>query len=79
MSRVKSKNLFNFEPSGAIDDDILAFEAKIEEHPPGIRATFKDSVKIIQASNKEFVETLRVYMNGQMAINPSPVFVAAGK
>ena len=51
----------------------------MEEHPSGIRATFKDPVKIIQASNKEFVETLRVYMNGQMAINPSPVFVAAGK
>ena len=78
MSRVKYKNLFNFKPSGAIDDDILAFEAKIEEHPPGIRATFKDSVKIIQASNKDIVESLRLYMNEKMAINPSPVFVAAG-
>jgi len=51
----------------------------MEEHPRGIRATFKDPVKIIQASNKDIVESLRLYMNEKMAINPSPVFVAAGK
>jgi len=85
MSRVKSKNLFNFEPSGAIDDDILAFEAKIEEQHPGIQATFAAkfkelSMKDDEASNKEFVETLRGMMNGQMAVlGASPVFVAAGE
>ena len=31
MPRVKSKNLFNFRPSGVIDDDILEMEAKMEK------------------------------------------------
>ena len=84
MSRVKSKHLFNFKPSGAIDDDILAFEAKMEEDHPGIvaqfAAKFKElSMKDDDASNKEFVETLRGMMNGQMAmLGAAPVFVEAG-
>ena len=85
MSRVLSKNLFNFKPSGAIDDDILAFEAKMEEQHPGmagaLAAKFKElSMKDDEASNKEFVETLRGMMNGQMAVLcASPVYVAAGE
>jgi len=84
MSRVKSKHLFNFKPSGAIDDDILAFEAKMEEAHPGmagqLAAKFKElSMKDDDASNKEFVETLRGMMNGQMAmLGAAPVFIEAG-
>ena len=57
----------------------------MEEQHPGmagaLAAKFKElSMKDDEASNKEFVETLRGMMNGQMAVlGASPLFAAAGE
>jgi len=85
MSRVTSKNLFNFKPSGVIDHDVLEFEAKMNEAHPGVASALQDkfnelSIKDDEASNKEFVDTLRGMMAGQMAmLGANPLFVKAGE
>ena len=85
MPRVKSKNLFNFQPAGEIDDAILAIEAKMEEAAPGAGAAFMAkfaslSTKDDEASTKEFVETLRGMMDGQFAmLGAQPEFIEAGE
>jgi len=85
MSRVKSKNLFNFQPAGVIDEGVLALEAKMEEAAPGAGAAFMARFKELsladdEASTKGFLDTLRMMMDGQFALlNANPTFAEAGE
>lgn len=75
MPRVKSKNLFNFQMSGSIDDDIKELEAKMKtEESEAFTKKMNDlSLKDDEESKKEFLTMMRGMvdgMMGEMAKNP---------
>ena len=86
MPRVKSKNLFNFQPKGCLDDDIKEMDATQKKmmasgEAAGMMAKMGElSLKEGDESDKEFAELLRSTTDGvigQMAKHP--VLVKAGE
>ena len=84
MPRVKSKNLFNFQPSGCIDADILELEEKMKNEMPEAATTQKimDEAAAMddEASTEKFITTLRGMMDGMMdAMAKHPILTKAGE
>ena len=86
MPRVRSKNLFNFQPKGCLDDDIKEMDAKqkkmmASEGAAEMMAKLGElSLKEGDDSDKEFADVLRSSTDGiigQMAKHP--VLVKAGE
>ena len=84
MPRVKSKNLFNFQPNGCVDADILEFEEKMINEMPEAATIMKKlgeaATKDDEASNKEFAATYRALLNGMMETREQhPLLTKASK
>ena len=73
-NRVKSKNLFNFRPAGAIDADILAQEKEMYE-AMGSEGEEDFNTKLDAMPDEEFGVFLRGLMDGMLdSLFKSPVF-----
>jgi len=86
MPRVKSKNLFNFQPSGCIDDDIMEMETKMKgEREAGEAQAMIEKMNDLclkddEESIKELVTLLRGMSDGMIALmGKDPELVKAGK
>ena len=88
MPRVKSKNLFNFQPAGVIDNDIVAIEAQMNKATPTAKEKNEDTTittKVAEvssnddkASNHGFVNKIRSMVDGMMEMmGKAPVYVKA--
>jgi len=76
-NRVKSKNLFNFRPAGAIDADILAQEKEMYE-AMGSEGEQDFNTKLDAMPDEEFGVFLRGLMDGMLdSLFKSPVFTEA--
>jgi len=72
--RVKSKNLFNFRPSGQIDADILAREEEMKVAFGG--DPYEAFAEMLKLPDTEFVKQMREMMNGMFSpIINHPVYL----